>query len=49
MGAREKLERLLDQLSEAELEAEYERLRLALGSDAEMAPPPDGWGKTLTG
>jgi len=35
MTTREKLERLLDQLSEAELEAEYERLREAIGGGAD--------------
>jgi hypothetical protein len=49
MTTREKLERPLDQLSEAELEAEYERLREAIGGDAEMARLPKGRGETLTG
>lgn len=49
MTTREKLERLLDGLSEAELEAEYERLRDAVAGEAEMAPLPRGWGETLTG
>lgn len=49
MTTREKVERLLDQLSEPELEAEYERLRRAVQGDDEIAPMPDGWGKTLTG
>jgi hypothetical protein len=49
MTTREKLERLLDRLSEAELEAEYERLREAVEGEAEMAPLPQGWGETLTG
>lgn len=49
MNARKNLERLLDQLSEEQLEAEYARLRQALGREAEMAPLPAGWGETLTG
>jgi hypothetical protein len=49
MTTREKVERLLDRLSEAELEAESERLRRTVEGDAEMAPLPEGWGKTLTG
>ncbi len=49
MTTREKLERLLDRLSEAELEAEYERLRDAVACEAEVAPLPRGWGETLTG
>lgn len=49
MTMREKVERLLDQLSEAELEAEYERLREAVKGEADMAPLPAGWGETLTG
>jgi hypothetical protein len=49
MTTREKFERLLDQLSEAELEAEYERLREAVEGESEMAPLPRGLGETLTG
>jgi hypothetical protein len=49
MTAREMLERLLDQLSDSDLEAEYERLRQDVGRDAEMAPLPEGWGETPTG
>jgi hypothetical protein len=49
MTTREKVERLLDQLSQAELEAEYERLRRAVDRESEMAPLPSGWGQTLTG
>jgi hypothetical protein len=40
---------LLDRLSEAELEAEYERLRLSLEEGSEMAPLPEGWRETVTG
>jgi hypothetical protein len=36
------VERLLDPLSEAELEAEYERLRLSLEEGSEIAPLPEG-------
>lgn len=49
MTTREKVERLLDRLSEAELEAEYERLRETVERVDDMAPLPDGWGETLTG
>ena len=49
MTTREKLDRLLDRLSEADLEAEYERLREAIEVEPEMAPLPQGWDKTLTG
>ncbi len=49
MTTREKVEKLLDRLSETELEAEYERLRGAVEGDDEMAPLPNGWGETLTG
>jgi hypothetical protein len=49
MTTREKVERLLDRLSETELEAEYERLREAVEDGSEMAPLPDGWGETVTG
>jgi hypothetical protein len=49
MTTREKVEKLLDLLSEAQLEAEYERLRDAVRGNDEMAPLPDGWGETLTG
>lgn len=49
MTTREKVERLLDRLSEAELEAEYERLQRTVENADDMAPLPDGWGETLTG
>jgi hypothetical protein len=49
MTTREKLESLLDRLSEAELEAEYCRLREAVEGEPEMAALPAGWGQTLTG
>ena len=49
MTTREKVEELLDQLSEAQLEAEYQRLREAVEGSAEMAPLPVGWGETMTG
>ena len=49
MTTREKLERLLDRLSEAELEAKYERLLAVVEGEPEMAPLPRGWGETLTG
>jgi hypothetical protein len=49
MTTREKVERLLDRLSDAELEAEFERLREAVDDDSEMAPLPAGWGETITG
>lgn len=49
MTTREKVEKLLDQLSEAELEAEYQRLQRTIDGDADMAPLPEGWGETLTG
>ncbi len=49
MTTREEVERLLDQLSEAELEAEYERLREAVEGEPEVAALPAGWGETLTG
>jgi hypothetical protein len=49
MTTREKVERLLDRLSEAELEAEYERLREAVEDGSETAPLPAGWGETVTG
>lgn len=45
---REKVEKLLDRLSEAELQAEYERL-VAATEEPEVAALPDGWGTTLTG
>lgn len=37
MTTREKVEELLDRLSEAELEAEYERLREAVAGEGELA------------
>jgi len=49
MTTREKVEQLLDQLSEAQLEAEYERLRETVEGPPEMAPLPAGWGETVTG
>jgi len=49
MTTREKVERLLDRLSESELEAEYERLRRGLEGESEMASLPKGWGETVTG
>jgi hypothetical protein len=49
MTMRDKLESLLDTLSEAELEAEYRRLREAVEGEPEMAVLPAGWGQTLTG
>ena len=45
---REKVDKLLDQLSEAELLAEYERL-LAAVEEPDMVPLPEGWGQTRTG
>ncbi len=49
MTTREKVERLLDRLSETELEVEYERLRGAVEGASEMPALPEGWGETLTG
>lgn len=49
MTTREKVEKLLDQLSERQLEAEYHRLRTTVDGDDGMAPLPEGWGETLTG
>jgi hypothetical protein len=49
MTTREKVEKLLDQLSETELEAEYNRLRRAVEREDDMAALPEGWGETLTG
>lgn len=49
MTTREKVEKLLDQLSEAELENEYLRLRRTVDGEDDMAPLPEGWGETLTG
>lgn len=49
MTTREKVENLLDRLSEAELEAEYVRLRAAVEGGSETVPLPEGWGETLTG
>jgi hypothetical protein len=49
MTTREKVEQLLDRLSEAQLEAEYERLRETVNDAPEMAPLPAGWGETVTG
>jgi len=45
---REKVDKLLDQLSEAELQSEYERL-LAAVEEPDMLPLPEGWGQTRTG
>ncbi len=42
MTTREKLERLLDRLSEAEIEAKYERLLAVVEGEPEMAPLPRG-------
>jgi hypothetical protein len=49
MTTREKVGQLLDRLSEAQLEAEYERLRETVDGPPEMAPLPAGWGETVTG
>jgi hypothetical protein len=49
MTTREKVEQLLDRLTEAQLEAEYERLRETVDGAPEMAPLPAGWGETMTG
>jgi hypothetical protein len=49
MTTREKVEQLLDRLSEEQLEAEYERLRETVDGPPEMAPLPAGWGETVTG
>ena len=49
MTTREKVEQLLNRLSEAQLEAEYERLRETVDGQPEMAPLPTGWGETMTG
>jgi hypothetical protein len=49
MTMRAKIERLLGRLSEAQLEAEYERLRETVDGQPEMAPLPAGWGETVTG
>jgi hypothetical protein len=48
MTTRDKVDELLDQLSEAELQAEYEHL-LAAVEGPSMAPLPEGWGRTRTG
>lgn len=48
MTTREKVDKLLDQLSEAELQAEYEHL-LAAVDEPDMVPLPEGWGQTRTG
>jgi hypothetical protein len=48
MTTREKVERLLDQLTEAELEAEYTHLLAAVDA-RDMVALPDGWGHTRTG
>lgn len=45
---RKKIERLLDQFSEAQLQAEYEHL-LTAAEEPDMATLPDGWGYTRTG
>lgn len=45
---REKIEKLLDRLSEEELQAAYERLEAA-AERPEVAALPDGCGTTLTG
>ena len=49
MTTREKVDRLLDRLSAAELEVKYERLRETVDGAPEMAPLPAGWGETVTG
>jgi hypothetical protein len=49
MTTREKVDRLLDRLSEEELAVEYQRLREAVEGEPEMAPLREGWGETLTG
>jgi hypothetical protein len=49
MTTREQIEQLLDRLSEAELEAAYQRLRETVDRAPEMAPLPAGWGETITG
>lgn len=49
MTTRAKIDRLLDQLSESELQAEYQRLREAVEGEPEMGSLPEGWGETLTG
>lgn len=57
MTTRERLHRLVDQLSDREaedtlrlLDAKREKaLAEATDSDPEMAPLPEGWGETLTG
>jgi hypothetical protein len=48
MTTREKVIQLLDRLSEAELEAEYQRL-LAAVDEPDVATLPAGFGRTLTG
>jgi hypothetical protein len=48
MTTREKVNQLLDQLTEAELQAEYERLAAAV-DEPKMVELPDGWGETITG
>jgi len=45
---REKVDKLLDRLSEAEHQAEYERLLAAL-DERNMVSLPEGWGQTRTG
>lgn len=49
MPTRAKIERLLDQLSESERHAEYQRPGEAVEGEPEMGPLPEGWGETLTG
>jgi hypothetical protein len=48
MTTREKVEQLLDRLSDTELEAEYERLRGVI-EGYETVDLPDAWGETITG
>ena len=48
MTTREKVEKLLTLLSEAELQDQYEHL-LAAVEEPDMVPLPDGWGQTRTG
>jgi hypothetical protein len=45
---REKIDRLLDQLSEAELQSEYQHL-LPSVDKPDVATLPEGWGQTRTG
>ena len=49
MTTREKIEQLLGRLSDAQLKAEYKRLREMVDGQRETAPLPDGLGETVTG